>query len=401
MFPLYIAAALQGVGFWVPVEKLFEYEIGFTPATIAVVAASYALLTPIVELPSGVLADRWSRRGVLVVASAALMVSAVIGGLSHNVGTYAISALVLGVYFAMYSGTMDSMIYDTVLEETGASEDFQRRLGRVRMIESASLVGSALLGGWLASVLSARATYLLTAPFAAASIVAYLRFREPTLHKAEERTSLRAHLGVTYRTLTRRTSLLPVVALSVLSALIMQVLLEFGPLWLVALSAAAMLYGPYWAALVSTLGLGGLLAGRVRLDRPLSLGVVVAIMVAAALALTASHDLAVVVGAQVVLGLLVMTASIHVTKLLHDAVPSTIRSGVASGVSATSWIVFLPVALAFGLLSRSYGVHAAGWLVVALTALAGGLLVQVARRRPATVVALQPVERRPVFEAAA
>jgi hypothetical protein len=34
---------------------------------------------------------------------------------------------VLGVHFAMYSGTMDSVIYDTVLEETGSSGAFERR----------------------------------------------------------------------------------------------------------------------------------------------------------------------------------------------------------------------------------------------------------------------------------
>ena len=140
LMPLYVAAALQGVGLWVPIEKLFMTEIGFTPATIGVMAAAYAAFTPIVEVPSGIVADRWSRRGVLVVASAALAVSALIGGLSNNVPTYFASALVLGVYFAAYSGTMEAVVYDTVLEETGDSEAFQSRLGRIRFVESAALV---------------------------------------------------------------------------------------------------------------------------------------------------------------------------------------------------------------------------------------------------------------------
>lgn len=67
--------------------------------------------------------------------------------------------------------------------------------------------------------------------------------------------------------LTAGRRLLPVVALSVLTALLLQVLLEFGPLSLVALAVPAVLYGPYWAVLTSTLGHGGALAGRVRLDR--------------------------------------------------------------------------------------------------------------------------------------
>ena len=62
--------------------------------------------------------------------------------------------------------------------------------------------------------------------------------------------------------------LLPVVLLAVLTAMVTSVIFEFGPLWLVALSAAAVLYRPFWAGLVSTFGLGGLLAGRIKLDRP-------------------------------------------------------------------------------------------------------------------------------------
>lgn len=54
-------------------------------------------------------------------ASIALMLCALIGGLSTDVPTYILSALVLGVYFAMYSGTLNSIVYDTELEETGAA----------------------------------------------------------------------------------------------------------------------------------------------------------------------------------------------------------------------------------------------------------------------------------------
>ena len=108
LLPLQLAVLLQGFMLWTPVEKLFMTEIGFDAAAVGVMAAAYAALVPIVEIPSGILADRWSRRGVLIVASLALALSALIGGLSTGVLSYIGSALVLGVYFAMYSGTMDA-----------------------------------------------------------------------------------------------------------------------------------------------------------------------------------------------------------------------------------------------------------------------------------------------------
>ena len=376
LLPLHIAVALQGCMLWLPIEKLFMSEIGFDPAAVGMMAAAYAALVPVLEVPSGILADRWSRRGVLIIASIALVLCALIGGLSTDVPTYVLSALMLGAYFALRSGTLDSIVYDTVLEQIGHSDTFEQTIGRVRLTESLALVSGSLVGGWTAGLTSTRLTYFLTVPFAALSILAYLRFREPQLHRAGDPTSLRRHLAVTYQILTRRRQMLPIIALAVLASVILQLILEFGPLWLVALAAPAVLYGPYWAVLMSTLGLGGMLAGRLPPGRPATLAAVTALMTLASVALTTTTSVVVVTIAQATLALLIVISSIHVTRLLHDAVPSTIRTGVSSGASAISWMVFLPIALAFGMVSTQQGVHTAGWILTALTTLAAALLVK-------------------------
>ena len=391
LLPLYAAAGLQGFMLWTPVEKLFLNEIGFDAAAVGLMAAAYAAVVPLVEVPSGLLADRWSRRGVLIIANLALLLSVLIGGLSHDVATYIGGALVLGVYFAMYSGTMDAIVYDTVLTETENSNLFERMIGRARAVESAALVASSLAGGLLAGLLSARATYFLSLPFTLLSILALLHFAEPTLHQTTERTPLRAQIAVTYRTIAGRGRLLPVVALGVLTALISQVIFEFGPLWLVALSATPAVYGPFWAALVSTLGFGGLLAGRLPMDRPLMQAGLAGAMAAASVVLTLTRNLVIVAVAQIVLVLLAMALSIHVARLLHDEVPSAVRAGVASGVGAFSWIAFLPFALAFGLVSRNFGVDTAGWMITgAVLLVAVVLAVESVVRRQAQPGQVQP-----------
>jgi Putative zinc-finger len=257
-------------------------------------------------------------------------------------------------------------------------------------VESIALVASSLLGGWLASLASPRLMYFLSVPIAVLSIFAYFWFREPRLHKTEEPTSLRRHLAVTYRTLTERGRLLPIIGLAVLTSLVLQVVFGFGPLWLVALATPAVLYGPYWATLTSTFGIGGLLAGKVQLNRLLPLGITVGLMILASLVLTRETGVLVVSIAQVVLALLIVLASIYVTRLLHDAVTSTVRSGVASGVGALSWIAFLPSALAFGIVSKQTGVHTASWMIVAATVGVGILLVAMAIRSRAEPVVKQP-----------
>lgn len=380
--PLYLGVFLQGFLLWLPIEKLFMNQIGFTPVSVGVMAAAYAAVTPLLEIPSGVLADRWSRRGVLILSAVALLLASLVGGLSGSVPMYIVSAMILGVYFALYSGVSESVVYDLVLEVSGTSENYPRYLGRLRLLEGAALVISSLVGGWLAGLFSSRATYFMTLPFAMLAVLAYARFAEPRLFRAGGREPLRAHLGLTFRTITGRDVVLPIVILGALTAMLAQVIYEFGPLWLVAVAAPAVMFGPYWAGLMSTLGLGGVIANRVRLDRPVvAIGFVSVLILASAL-LSVQTALAVVIPAQILVALLLAIAGVHVSALLHDAIPSSIRAGVASGMSTLSWLGFLPFALGFGWVTSAFGTDVSGWLITGTAAVVGSLLIRLSLRRP-------------------
>jgi predicted MFS family arabinose efflux permease len=385
LLPLYLATFLQNLALWVPIEKLFMTTIGFDSASIGVMASVYAVVVPVLEVPSGVIADRWSRRGVLILGSLAATVSVVIGGFSDSVAAYMISAAFLGVFFALQSGTLESIVYDTLLEETGDSGAFERTIGRVRLVESVALVTSALAGGAIAEIAPLRATYFLTAPLLLGSIVVLFSFREPQLHKAEEGESFRRQIATTYRTILGRGPLRAVVALTVAGALLMQGMLEFGPLWLVALLVPAFLYGPHWAGLTSALGLGGVLGGQAWLAGRWVVPLIAAAIVACSVVLAVSHLAGLVIAAQVTITLLVVAVSIPVTRRLHDAVPSAIRAGVASGVGTMTWLAFVPFALVFGVLSQRAGVDQAGWLFVGVALVAALLMMVVLRQAPSPI----------------
>jgi MFS family permease len=388
LLPLQIGVALQGLILWVPIEKLFMTQIGFDAAAVGAMAAAYAAVVPLLEVPSGILADRWSRRWVMILGCLALMASSLIGGLSHNVITYVIGAMVLGAYFAFSSGTVDSVVYDAVVEETGSNELYEKWIGRIRAVESAAFVLSALAGGLLAQYTSTRLTYFVTVPLVGLAIIGFLRFDEPRLHEAAERLTLRSHIALTFRTMITQRAVLRVLLLAAVAGMLSSAVFEFGPLWLVALKAPAVLYGPYWAALVSTLGIGGLLISKLRLERRLMLVALIILSVASALLLTWTRSLAVVVGAQVVLGLILAILGIHASQLLHDAVPSSIRAGVSSGAGTMTWLLFLPFSLVFGWMARESGVNRSGYLLAGAVIVLAVLLVASVRASRAVL----PVE---------
>ena len=377
--PLTLAIFVSGVAPWVPVEKVFMTQLGFTPSLVATMAAAYAAIVPLLEIPSGILADRWSRRGVLMLAGGAGLLSVLVGAISTGVATYIASAMVLGVYFALQSGTVDAIVYDTLLEEAGQADDYEKYFGRMQAWNSAALTGSALVGGVIAGVASPRLTYVLTVPFAAAGLVLLLRFREPQLHRRAARTGTRAQLAATWRAVAGQPRVAAVVAGSVLAAATVQMMFEFGPLWLVAAGVATAVFGPYTAGMTATLGLGGVLASRLRLEHSAVSAAVALVLVGCGLTLSLGRNGAVVIAGQIVLAALLATIGIYLSRLLHDATPSELRTGVASGVSTLSWLTFLPTSLLFGALSHG-GVAGAGWIVVALAAGVGLTLIGLARR---------------------
>ena len=381
--PLQVAVALQSFLLWVPVEKLFMTQIGFDPRSIGLMAAAYAAVVPLLQVPSGILADRWSRSWIMVCASIALIISTLIGGLSTNVAAYIVAAMFLGVFFALDSGTVDSIVYDAVLEETGSSDQYETWIGKVRMVEGGSLVVSALAGGLLAAWTSPRVTYFVSIPFVVVAIAAFLRFDEPRLHRAAEPVALRRHIALTFRTMIRQPGMWRVVLLAASTGLLSQAVFEFGPLWLVALVAPAALFGPYWAGLVSTLGIGGFLTGRLDLDRRAIMLSLAIGAPAVSVILAVTHALAAVILAQIMLALLLAVIGIRAGKLLHDGVSSNIRAAVSSGAGTLAWVLFLPFSLVFGAVARTYGVGRAGWMMTGVSVLIALLLIASITNRPA------------------
>jgi predicted MFS family arabinose efflux permease len=376
LLPLNIAAFSQGLVLWYAIEKLFMTSIGFNDATIGVMVAFYAGLMPFIETPSGILADRWSRKGVLVLATIFLMLTSLIGGLSHSVPMYIVAALCWAVFFGMYSGTYDSIIYDAALEETGTSDQVEKHLGRFRLYDSIALVLGSLAGGALAAAFSPRLTYFLTIPCLAISLFALWKFKEPILHRKEAALPMGKHVQETFRAILTRGRLFQIVACMVVMSFLDAVILEFSQLWMIALVIPVFFYGPANAAVLGALGIGGMAAGRVQLDRKWVVIPAALLMVGGSLVLALAKNALLIVIAQVVLTIIVIGLGVLLTRLLHDGLPSRFRAGSASAVSTLSWLLFLPFALIFGALSERQSIFHAAWMVVGLTVVASGLLVK-------------------------
>lgn len=358
--PLYATGFIHGFVLWYSIEKLFMRSIGLNDYLITIATLVYIAIMMTANIPLGILADRWSRKGVLYLATCALIASSLVCGLSHGLVIYAAGISVWGLFYAAYAGTYDSIIYDVVVEETGSADSFEHFYGRVQMFESAAFITSALLSAGVARFASLRLEYFLTIPFTCCAFLTLHRFREPSLHRKAPRAHLSAHLGQIVRGATKADVAWIVIAL-VANCVAMRLLIEFCQLWYLGLALPAVWYGPSCALLYCGAWSGGALADRLRSRR--------AVLVAGFGTLAIAGGLfvripVVVIGAQVAAIMGITVLNIALTRYLHEAMPSNIRAGASSVVSTIGYGVFVPTALGLGLLSRAHGIFEASAFVV-------------------------------------
>lgn len=379
LFPLYGAAFFQGLVFWYAIEKLFMIGIGFDSATIGLMIAVYSAVILLSEIPSGILADRWSRKGVLVLSGITLAASALLGGTSTTVPLYIVAMAIWGFGAAMRSGIYDSIIYDTLVEENGHAKSFKRYMGQYQMIEGAALVVGALVGGVVADMLGMREAYLLSIPAAFASFVFLYLFREPMLHKAETEAKLVVHIRQIFHVVLRQKELLLLLIALITLGVVRDSTLEFSQLWFIAAVMPLLLFGPMYALVLSSFSIAGFLAKFIH-QAKFVYGTLTAAMLAIIGLAIPSHfiifgilQVIVCAGATVTL--------IALTHQLHDNLPSHLRSGSSSTVSTITRLVIIPFILIFGFVADRYTIFIATILLIVVSSIGAIATIQALRSR--------------------
>jgi MFS family permease len=135
------------VGLVVPVLVLLLTARGLTLAQVGQVLAVYSVVTLLLELPTGGLADGWGRRPV-VVGSAIVQAAALAGlGVVGSQAGILVSAALLGVARALSSGPVEAWFVDA--SAALGQSDVESGLARGQIAEALALGSGAVIGGLL------------------------------------------------------------------------------------------------------------------------------------------------------------------------------------------------------------------------------------------------------------
>ncbi|GAB3302236.1 hypothetical protein GCM10027451_06290 [Geodermatophilus aquaeductus] len=265
------------IGLAAPVSVLLAASRGLSPADIGVVVAVYSLVTLLLELPTGGLADAIGTRQVLVLSGLATTAGLLTSAVAQSTAVFAVAWALKGVGRALDSGPLEAWYVDAV-RAADPDADVTPGLSRAGAADGAGLCLGAVLGGLLPLLGGGLLVLpvLVAAALALAGMAAVALLVVPVgAARGSGVAALRAGIALvpavvrdTARLVTRDAQLRRVLAISLLVGCTLSTLELVGPLHVAALTGSgtegAAVFGVVMAVSYAAAGVGALLAPLAR-----------------------------------------------------------------------------------------------------------------------------------------
>lgn len=386
---LYLSNFLTGLVFWYGIEKLFMGSIGINAIGISVATSVFLIFNLVFDIPSGILADKWSRKGVLAISAIALAICSILLGSSHGLFLYAIGEIFYGIYIVSTSGTYNALTYD-ILHEDGIADQYSKISGRAYSLFLAGAGVANVASGFIANSFSYRTTFFITVVSCLLNLLLILTITEPKFHKLEKKERVMHQLKAV--TLTLSKIKLVRVLVIVLTAFTISELFksEFGQLYMFRYFSSPQIIGLLWAAYAFTWALGSLIAHRLR--NHLNALIVCSVLPFIVMSFIDNWFSLVLFMFQAV----AVAAFINQTETrIQENTPSAVRASIMSVVSTIGRAVSVPGSFLLGWLFRDYGSLVALQFVAFISAIT--LLYWLfVNRKPASPHILKEIEEAAV-----
>lgn len=358
IYKLYLLNLLSGIVFWYPIEKLFLQDLGAGPFGISINAVIFLLTVIIFDVPSGVLADRWKRKYVLLLAFVCFIIACIMGGFSHTWVQYLPMNIFLGGFVVLTSGTFQAIMYDS-LRDSGHEKEYDKHQGRAYALFLGGLGLSSLAGGYLADWWGLPSTYLITAVVMLSAIVVASGLGEPKSHKPVADRKLKIHVSVSVKRIFGSRVLMQLALLITAAGILRGTYNEYSGLLFIALGMTAVPMGYAGAAKWLVSSLGQIVAPRIG-RRALKLTPLLFISFLIFSLMQTSWSLVFFY----IAGFLYSVIANQAEAAVQDHTSSEIRATTLSVLSFTSNVLLAPLGLLFGWIAQQTNVFNA-YLMIA------------------------------------
>ncbi|MEC1520501.1 MFS transporter [Neobacillus niacini] len=143
------------------IERLFWEQRGMTVLMVVLCEIIYAVSVVIFEIPTGVFADKFGRKTLLIFGAVLSVFEFVILLFAYHFWTFALVVFLAGISRACTSGAMNALLYDSLLTVKKQSS-FEKIVGRMNSIDFFASILAALSGSILAKYFGFEFNYMVS-----------------------------------------------------------------------------------------------------------------------------------------------------------------------------------------------------------------------------------------------
>lgn len=165
---------------WVGFIFLFYAVIGLKIQQFGIIAAITSLTILLFEIPSGILADRFGRKKVLLLSAVFSMGTVTLLFFSNSFAWVALAAFMYGLQLSFKSGTDMALIYDSY-KELNKADLFKSFRGKNFAYQEYALSISSIIAGYLAEI-DFRVLFGVSIALSIAYALVIATLKEPLIH---------------------------------------------------------------------------------------------------------------------------------------------------------------------------------------------------------------------------
>jgi MFS family permease len=158
---LFIITICQGLVFAYVIERIFAQERGLTILEMQYLLIYYSIISVVLEIPAGVMADLWKKKYTLALGMFICIFEFVACIFAYNVYEFSLAYLAAAVGGSLKSGTIDSILYQT-LKDIRREKEYVKIKGRLKFTKYGVSGLAAVTGGYIAQFHSYEMTYWLS-----------------------------------------------------------------------------------------------------------------------------------------------------------------------------------------------------------------------------------------------
>jgi len=339
------------------IERLFWEQRGMTIHMVVYTEIIYAVTVVLLEIPTGIIADKWGRKKLIVLNAFFGCLEFLILVFATKFWHFAAAIFLAGVGRAACSGSENALLYDSLLSN-GKEQSFEKCLGRLNAWNFTAAVLAALSGSLMAGWYGFKLNYWVSFAGMLVSMLISFRLVEPGIKsKTDGPIAIKDYVKTSLHFFRKNHGVCLVLLSGMVTGSALNFIDEFWQLYISRLGVPVIYFGLFSAGLIFLRLPGNVLAYKIknRMSYRALISGVVFIFAAGMLYLFAVKDYT----SLVVIFLISIVSGIvepAVAGYLHHRIDSSVRATIDSFQSLGLRLTNIIVGLGFGFFSSRYDI---------------------------------------------